>query len=211
MTMGERGRLAQPVFLLHDAEPFGRLRAALTACRRAGSFAPGREAFAALLPAAEQYAARAHLGPDALLLPRAADGLGFDRDRWRTLVGELLWLAAADWPLFPVSPPALERLLGPGIRPALLGSRELVLGTPFRPGMVGWSDPGEVAGLARWLTAADSAGWRPADLAGLPGLEGEDAEGLDEELEVVRQSLADLTAMYSSAAAVGRVVVVEAD
>jgi len=101
-------------FLMLDAADFeGRARPLLAASWRQRSFTPCRSFCAELLPAASAYAEQFHVGADEPLLARVAEGLSFDRDRWRALVGEVLLFTAVEIPEFQTCEETLCRLLAP--------------------------------------------------------------------------------------------------
>ena len=196
-------------FLMLDAAAFeGRARPTLAAAWRQRSFEPCRAFCAELLPAAEAYAARYHLGGERPLLTHVADGLPFGRHTWRALVAEVLLFAAVEIPEFQTCEEALCRLLAPEhggdeiggrerlppILQAHRGSRDLTFGAAvYRPEHAGCNNAADVARLADYLAAVRPERWAPADLAGLPaaGTEEERAE----ELAFAREwfpSLADL-------------------
>src|SRR5690348_14059984 len=97
-----RRRPLMPLYhLLLDGTTFhDRIRPALAAAWKGRSFEPCRGLCADLIPAAERFARRYHLGGDEPLLRQVAAGLPFDRDFWRHLVGELLWFGASEIPEF---------------------------------------------------------------------------------------------------------------
>jgi hypothetical protein len=149
-----------------------------------------------------------------------AAGARFDRRLWHALAGECLVLGATDVPRLEVAPRALLALLAPqrlqdvfaarsafsSIERAHYGSRDLHLGTCYRPDRVGWNDAGDVMELASWMRSIDPARWQEADLAVLPELP--DAERA-EELGFVRDWWPALVDLYARAAAAGQVVICE--
>jgi hypothetical protein len=203
-------------FLLHDAARFHQeIRPALSATWRRRSFEAARPLCATLAPAAVAFAERYHTGNEEPLLARVADGrvVPFDRDVWRLLVGEVLLYGAASVPELLTAPDTLAHLLAAGddgaapIRQAHHGSHRLVLGGGFyRPDDAGYNDVADVTRLADYLAAVDSARWTVGDLAGLPGLDGEERA---EELEFARDVLPPLAGMYREAREAGQVVVCE--
>ena len=98
-------------------------------------------------PAAHAYAERYHVGGDDPLLRRVADGMAFDRDAWRVLVGEVLLFTAAEIPEFQTCEETLCLLLAaehygkdiaereclPPILQAHRGSRDLTFGAVALP------------------------------------------------------------------------------
>jgi hypothetical protein len=209
-------------FLLHDAAGFHQtIRPPLAEAWRRRSFEPARALCAALAPAAGAYADRYHTGHDEPLLARVArDGVPFDRDFWRLLVGEVLLYSAVAAPEILTAPDTLTRLLAPGqddlasraesapIRQAHLGARDLVFGGGFyRPDAAGYNDAADVARLDDYLTAIDPTRWAVADLSGLRQFS-DDAERADE-LEFAREVFSSLTGLYRGARGAGQVVVCE--
>jgi hypothetical protein len=210
-------------FLLLDAEGFHRrLRPALAAAWRLRSFEPCRPLCADLVPAARAFRERYHTGPEEALVCRVAAGLPFDRDFWRFLAGEVLWLSAAEIPELETTPDALCRLLGADrtldlagdrdrlapIQQVYFGARDVVFGTAFYlPGQAGLNDSADVARLADFLAALDPRPWTPDDLADLPGLA--DAADRAEELELVREWLPPLQDLYRKAQRQGQVMICE--
>ncbi len=208
--------------LLLDADAFhDRIRPALAGAWKARSFEPCRALCADLVPAAEAFARRYHLGPEEPLLRQVLTGLPFDRDFWRHLAGEALWYSAAEIPEFETAPETLCRLLAPErraeegrervrfapIEQILFGGRDLVFGGGFyRPDEAGYNDTSAVERLADYLDSLDPGQWTAADLAGLQDVAAED---LGEELEYVRDWFPALRDMYRGARARRQVVVCE--
>jgi hypothetical protein len=208
--------------LLLDAEQFCRLRPALAESWRRRSFDPCRPLCEELLPAAQAFHARYHLGSEQELVARVAEGLPFDRDFWRHLAGEVLWLSAAEIPEMQTTPEALcclqgaDLTLDPGlererlapIQQAYFGTRDLTFGTAFyRPGQAGYNDVQDVGRLDEYLAAVDPARWDADALARLPGLEDEAERA--EELELVKDWFPALQELYRRARRQGQVVVCE--
>ncbi len=212
-------------FLVHDAGQFHEaLLPALAAAYRCRTFAPCRQLCARLVPAAREFAARYHTGPDEPLLCRvaaSAEVIPFGREVWRFLAGELLLYAAAEIPEFQTARETLTHLLAPAaharhscpreqlapIQQVHCGSRDLSFGVPYRPGHAGLNDRDDVARLAGYLAAIDPGAWTTAALAGLPGLDGEEERA--EELAFARDCLASLLGLYQRAAGRGQTVVCE--
>ncbi len=209
--------------LLLDAGTFhDRIRPALSASWRQRDFRPCRDLCATLVPAAESFARRYHLGPDEPLLAEVARGLPFDRDLWRHLAGEVLWYSASDIPEFETAPDALCCLLAPEryrggpaererfapIEQAHYGSRDLVFGGGFyRPEQAGHNDTQDVGRLADYLEALEPVRWAVEQLAVLEGTATE--EDRAEELEDVRAWFPALRDLYRRARAERHVVVCE--
>jgi|SRR5665213_2653744 len=196
-------------FLMLDAAAFeGRARLLLAASWRLRDFDPCRAYCAELLPAASAYAQQYHVGADEPLLARVAEGLSFDRDRWRALVGEVLLFTAVEIPEFQTCEATLCRLLAPEhyrdavdqrerlapIQQAHQGTRDLTFGAAvYRPEHAGYNNVEDVARLADYLAAVRPDHWTPADLVGLSGAE--DEAEREEELAFAREwfpALADL-------------------
>jgi hypothetical protein len=210
-------------FLLLESTRFqGAVRPALDASWRERSFAPCRALCEELLPVARAFAPQESTGPAASFLGQVADGLPFDRDLWRLLVGDVLMYAAADLPEIQTAPAALACLVGlaPGTdsaagrqswhwaRQVHFGARDLTFGGAFyRPEAAGYNDTDDVARLADLLRAVRPERWRPDDLKGLPDLASD--EDRADELEFMRDWLPPLRAMYDGAQAAGQVVVCE--
>jgi hypothetical protein len=208
-------------FLVHDADLFhDRITPALTASWRRRSFVLCRELCVSLLPAVLEFRDRYHTGPDEPLLARIIDGLPFDRDLWRLLVGEVLLYAALDVPELQTAPETLAQLVGgpeqqPNDTPrehwpltwqAHLGSQELLFGTFFRPEHAGFNGVADVRRLAADLDGIDPAIWTASVLRDLAG---PDAEDQEDELAFARDCFADLRGLYQRAAAAGQVIVAE--
>jgi hypothetical protein len=212
-------------FLVLDGTLFEtQLRPALGEAWRRRSFAPCRDLCASLAPAAEEFARRYHTGADESIVARVGAGLPFDRDFWRLLAGEVLFVAAEEIPEIQTCPRTLACLLAPDVRaadadelalpqlPPVLqahrGSRELAFGPAvYRPGAAGLNDVADVARLAGYLASVRPEEWRPDDLRGLPGLEGD--EDRADELAFAREWFPALRDLYTSAGTRGRVVVCE--
>lgn len=196
-------------FLLLDAADFeGRIRPTLAAARRRRSFEPCRPLCAELAPAVRAYAERYHVGGHDSLASRVADGLPFDRDRWRGLIGEVLLYTAAEIPEFQTCEDALCLLLAPEnhragvtarerlapIQQAHRGTRDLTFGgAVYRPEHAGYNNAGDVARLADYLAGLRPEAWRADALIGLAGADTE--EDREEELVFAREwfpALADL-------------------
>jgi hypothetical protein len=212
-----------PLYFLLLSEPFfqRQLRPALAASWQQRSFEPCRGLCADLLPAVQAFAVRYHTGHDETLLVRVADGLPFDRDYWRALVGEVLWYGAAEIPELETAPDTLGCLLGPQqvatdltrerfaqIHQAHYGARDLVFGGGYyRPEHAGYNDAADVARLADYLAGLDPQAWTPADLSALPDLADEQERA--DELEYARDWLPPLRDLYRQAREQERIVVCE--
>jgi hypothetical protein len=209
-------------FLLLDAADFERrVRPALAASWLGRSFEPCRPLCEGLTPAALAFRDRYHTGPDEPLICQVARGLSFDRDRWRLLVGEVLFTCAAEIPEFQTAPETLACLVGvngpgegpvpremsPPIWQAHHGSHDLVLGRFYRPEHAGFNNAEDVRRLAGYLAGIDPDRWRADDLRALPEMDEE--EDRQDELAFARQCLVALREMYDPAARRGQVIVCE--
>ncbi len=208
-------------FLMLDAAAFeGRARPVLAASWRLRSFEPCRSFCAELLPAARAYAEQYHVGGDEPLLHRIADGLPFDRNFWRALVGEVLLFSAVEIPEFQTCEETLCRLLAPEhcweatdsrerlapIQQAHRGTRDLTFGAAvYRPEQAGYNNAADVDRLAQYLAAVRPENWRPADLMGLHGA----ADDSEEELAFSRDSIPTLADLFRRAHERGAVLVHE--
>ncbi len=160
-------------------------------------------------------------GPEGPLLRRVADGLAFDRDFWRLLVGEVLLFAAADVPKIETAPEVLTCLLAPEqyrtgwvprerfapIQQAHFGSRELRFGrATYRWDQTGLNDAADAARLADYLDAIDPTAWQPSDLSELR--DADESERV-EELEFAREWFSGLRQLYREAADGKQLIVCE--
>jgi hypothetical protein len=209
-------------FLVLDSQAFHNdIRPALAASWRQRSFAPCRSLCARLVPAALDFARRYHIDGGEPLLTRVAEGLAFERLFWQHLVGELLWLGAAEIPELQTNMDALASLLAPASQrqdntaraalPPILqahhGSRDLVFGGGFyRPEHAGLNDTEDLIRLAAYLDTVQPELWQPDDLAGLTDLPEEERE---EELAYVRDWFGPLKELYAQAADRRQVIVCE--
>lgn len=193
-----------------------RIVPALGNCWKERSFEPGRELFRELEPRIAAFHAECHGITGKTLIEEVATGLAFDRLLWRTLVGEVLLIAAAEMPILELSPEALCVLLlgaseGPRsefsrIEQVLYGSRDLVFrGGFYRPDFAGWNDVDDVARLAEYLQSVDVASWQPGDLRTMAELP--DDEERFEELEFVRQNWPGLVQVYVEAKDKRRIII----
>src|SRR5262249_31126248 len=154
-------------FILLDATTFETLiRPALAECWKRRSFAPCQALRDHLLPAAQLYRQRYHIGDAEPLLAQVSPGLPFDRIIWRTLVGETLLFAAVEIPEFQVCAETLCCLLAPRqyrdgitdrsqlapIQQAHIGSRDLTFGAAvYRPEFAGYNNADDVRRLVEYL------------------------------------------------------------
>jgi len=157
-----------------------------------------------------------------MILTKLVEGLPFDRDYWKLLVGEMLLVAAAEVPEIQTVPEtllgllergayqqeALERHHFPPILQAHYGTRDLSFGGKiYRPEKAGYNDAGDVSRLALYLAAQDPEQWSSADLEPLHG-QGDDTDREDE-LEFAREWFPALRDLYRRAQSDNRVVVCE--
>jgi hypothetical protein len=210
-------------FLLLEAASFeGRVRPQLAESWRRRSFSPCRQLCQSLLPAASSYRERYHTGDVEPVLSAVAEGLSFDRARWRALVSEVLLFTAADIPEFQVNEDALCLLLAPEnyrnhvtdrqslapIQQAHRGSRDLTFGSAvYRPEHAGYNNSADVIRLADFLECVQPAQWAVDDLGDLQGTEDEDERA--DELAFVREWFPALANLYQRARTNGQVVVHE--
>src|SRR5262245_58276278 len=192
--------------LVHDRTTFEhQVRPVLAEAHARHSFRPCHVLVQTWLPVALDYARRYHVNPDDLLLPRV-EALPFDRAIWRGLVGELLLVAAREFPDLPPNLDGLTHLL-PATHPALHGSRDLTFGlATYRPGHAGLNDADDVARLASDLGSVNPGAWTEGHLADLPDLAEED-RGF--ELEYAREWFAVVADLYRRAASTGHLVICE--
>jgi hypothetical protein len=211
-------------FLLLDGHCFQhKIRPALARSWQLRDFRPAQQLCSDLAAAAQAFRQRYYLGPEEMLINVAAGGLAFDKALWRHLVGEVLWLSAADIPEIQTAPEALACLLGaapdpaPGldragmapIQQAHFGTRDLVFGTTcYRPMQAGYNDVDDVARLAAYLAALNPDSWKAQSLGALPDLA--DAQDQAEELALVKEWFPSFKNLYQNARETGQVVVCEA-
>jgi hypothetical protein len=210
-------------FLVHDAARFHHvLRPALAAARQGRDFAPCRPLCKELLAAAHDFLPDEARGTEPTFLRLVAEGLTFDRDLWRSLVGEVLLYAAVELPEIQTAAGALSCLasLGPlpdpptsrpcenWVQQVHFGARDLTFGGVFyRPEAAGWNDTHDVARLSEHLRALEPDHWRADALRPLTDLS--DDEDRADELAFVRDWLPPLRDMYDRARAGGQVVICE--
>jgi hypothetical protein len=200
-------------FLVLDAALFEQeMRPALADAWRLRSFAPCRPFCSALLPRVSEFSSRYHTSEGEPLTAQVVEGLPFQRDFWRALVGELLFYAAADIPEIQTCPDTLACLLAgearTAIRQAHFGSRDLTFGPAvYRPDQCGYNNRADVRRLADFLVTVDPGRWQADDLAALAELAG--AEERQEELDFARCWWPPLAELYRQAAEKNRVIVHE--
>jgi hypothetical protein len=199
-------------FLLIAGQLFDmRIRPALAESWRQRRFAPCELLCDELIPEAQAFCQRFHIDPEGLLIA-GIRGCSFDRALWRHLVGEILWISAAEIPDIQTTPEALTCLLGADpaaavaldrarlapIQQAYLGARDLTFGSAcYRPAAVGYNHQEDVARLADYLGSLDPALWSPELLTDVPGLS--DDQDRCEELEFAREWLPALQDLYRRA------------
>jgi hypothetical protein len=209
-------------YLLHDGALFEQqMRPALAASWRSRSFGPCRVFCRTLLVRVEEFDARYHIGEGEPLVRQVVEGLGFQRDFWRALVGELLLYAAVETPELQTCPDTLCCLLAPEhyqrqecersklapIQQVHLGSRDLTFGVAvYRPEHCGYNDVTDVRRLADDLASVNLSRWRPEDLVYMEALPEDERE---EELALAREWFAPLREMYQRAGQAGQVIVHE--
>jgi hypothetical protein len=199
--------------ILHDHLFMKQMRPVLAASWRRRSFEPCREFCASLLPQVEEFDSLHHIREGVPLVRQIVEGLGFHRDYWRTLVGELLFYAAEEIPEFQTCLDTLRCLLAPGhdphsvrapIEQAHLGSHQLTFGAAtYRPDHCGLNECEDVCRLAPYLSAVDPAAWQADSLTLVP------EEEREEELAIARDWFVPLRAMYERAAQAGQVIIHE--
>jgi len=177
------------------------------------------KSFAAAGPLCRRLLATAVL-PENSVIRLVADGLPFDRHVWQALVGESLVLGASSVPRLEVAPRSLVALLAPErldqdsprrdfsqVEQIHYGSRDLHLGTYYRPEYVGWNDAADIKRLTEWMRGIDPGTCSADALARLP--EFADAEERAEELAYVKDWWPPLVELYAGAETRGEVVVCE--
>lgn len=210
-------------FLCLDAETFSRqIRPALAASWQQRSFEPCRELCINLLPAAQDYASRYHLGDEETFVSQVARHRPFDRDCWRLLVSEVLLFAAVEIPEFQTNAETLCCLLAPQqygketvsreefapIQQVLHGSRDLTFGSAvYRPEQAGYNNADDVARLAAFLTAVRPECWTVEDLRILRDITEEDDRA--DELAFAQEWFPVLVELYGRTHAQGQVLVIE--
>ena len=197
-----------------------RIRPTLAECRRKRSFEPGRELCRELLANVRAYHDDYHGLAGKTLVEHVVDGLSFDRQVWRAVVGEVLIFAAQELPLLRLAPDTLccllsepaaqARGLKSPVQQVLHGSRDLIFaGGFYRPDFAGFNDVVDVVRLTEYLEKIDSDQWRPDDLAALPQFA--DEEDRAEEIDFVRENWPSLVAVYQKSRASECIVVCESD
>jgi hypothetical protein len=129
-------------------------------------------------------------------------------------------LGASSVPRLETAPRSLLALLAPGrldrdsprdefapVEQVHYGSRDLHLGTYYRPDHVGWNDADDIARLRAWMHGVDPGSWRADDLAKLD--EFAEAGERDEELAYVKDWWPPLVDLYAGAQRRGEVIVCE--
>jgi hypothetical protein len=212
--------MAEYFFVLDGAWFEEKARPALAACRRERSFAPCRALCAALRPAADSFVGHYRTGE---LLLTQVEGLTFDRDLWRLLVGEVL-LVAAVAPEIHTCPNTLCCLLAPQhyragewrgqprqqlpeVLQAHVGSRELTFGSAvYHPERCGYNNRDDVSRLAAYLERVRPEEWAVEELGDLRDIDEADRA---EELAFARDWFGPLRDLYCQAREQGQVIVTE--
>ncbi len=209
-------------FYLLSSTRFEAMCTTLARCVRERSFAPCRTLCREMAPATDAFHARYHISAEECMIRHVAEGLAFDRDRWRCLVGEMLMVAADEIPQIETAPDALACLVDGARRPesqpprhqlspieqAHYGTQDLALGAAYyRPEHAGLNDASDVRRLADFLAALRPETWRAEHLAPLAHLVAD--EDRAEELAFVRDWFPALLEMYQRASGCGQVVVCE--
>jgi hypothetical protein len=199
-------------FVLKQKWFFDRVRPALSTSWKKRDFGPCRTLCADLLPTVDSFAQRYHIDPTQTLIHHVTQGLGFERDSWRCLVGEVLLFGAEEVPEFETAPETLCCLLSPEsygedtlprerfspIQQAHFGSRDLLFGGAYyRPEHAGWNDGADVVRLAAYLEAVDPGRWRVEDLRPLTQLKTD--EDRADELAYAREWFPALQELYRRA------------
>jgi hypothetical protein len=209
-------------FYVHDHHWFhDEFLPALTASLRRRSFAPCLPLCQPLIRTAENYSAQYHVA-DPPLVCRLNTGVGYDKDLWRLLIGELLIFGAVAMPEIAQAQQTLCCLASPRawssdlparedfcpMQLAHLGTRELCFGlASYRSDAVGWNDIDDVERLAAYLGGIKPANWQPDALHHcMP-----DTEEIDrtDELAYATECLTALSGLYRTAATDRRVIVAE--
>ena len=210
-------------FMLLDAARFeAEIRPALAASWHARSFEPCRPLAQHIVQHARDLLHHEAASSEEPLLAKVARGLGFRRDLWAPVVGEVLLFGSAELPELAVTPETLCCLLAPtayamenltrvqypAILQAHFGTRDLAFGGKvYRPEHAGLNDRGDVARLADYLAAIDPQTWSRADLVSHRTCRDDDER--DEELADARSWFPGLCDLYQRAKAHCHVVVTE--
>lgn len=209
-------------YMLLDAGRFEEMRAALAASWRLRSFEPSRALYPALTEDVRVFNEHYHIAPEESVLKRVHDGLPFDRNVWRLLVGEVLLYGASAIPELQTAPDVLCCLLAPNryaedavsregfapIQQAHFGARDLSFGSAiYRPEAAGVNDISDVSRLSKYLSSLQPNEWTAADLAQLRGVDND--EDRQDELDFAREWLPALQQLYEQASAKNQIVVYE--
>src|SRR5690242_19033939 len=97
--------------LLKDASFHDEIVPALGASWRRRSFHPCRSLCTKLLPTVHKFAQQFHIDPAETAVNKVLQGMPFDPDRWKLLVGEILFYAASEIPEIETAPETLMHLL----------------------------------------------------------------------------------------------------
>jgi len=201
--------MAEYFFLIHGPLLEEELRPILGECWQQRSFLPCRALCERLLPQAKQFAEKYYLGEQPLLIESVLRDPTFDRDIWKSLISELLFVTATDIPEVQSAYETLCRLVTPPLDPRQhppraqyqplrrvhFGARDLTFaGTVYRPNHAGYNPADEVRTLADYLEGINPDAWEPARLTHL-----RDEEDRLDEIEFTRQIFELIRDMYHSA------------
>ena len=157
--------------------------------------------------AALHYAEAYHIDTQEVFLLGFGPATPFSSSSWRTLVGELLVVTAAEMPELPSHLESLARLLPPSLaRDALQGCGDLTFGlATYRPGLAGFNSMEDNRRLLNEFRAIDPAGWSESMLLA----DELDADDIIEELAYAREWFAVLVDLYERVVRDDRVIVFE--
>jgi hypothetical protein len=193
--------------LIHENEAFARLRPVLADAYGRRSFRGLEPHLGALREAARAYARSYYIDPGEIFLLGVEPATRFSRAAWRTLVGELLVVTAAEMPELPGHLESLDRLLpAPLAREALRGCADLTFGlATYRPGLAGYNSVDQNKRLLGELRAVDPSAWSESMLVS----ETIDPEEAREELLDARDGFVRVVELYERVVRAGRVIVFE--
>jgi hypothetical protein len=137
----------------------------------------------------------------------------FRPEVWRILVAEVLLSASAELPEIETPLESWARLMGQDlaesrlqfspVQQAILGARDLFLGSYYRPENSGWNDYADVRQLSAWLRTLHQETWRAEALTHVP------TGDQEEELSYAREWFEQFAAMYQRAEQAKFVIVCE--